>query len=157
MLPPWGSGCDWQEPGATHGPELGRRARSLAQGDGDKQHLRPQDSTMEHRDRKQTEKMGRLSSIHTITHTPKYYTDVEIHFGLSSRLWSWLHVRGKIESKPKSPNSNLDFSFCFWELDSKSLVWTRSMSHMSMTKSLHLLAEVTAVGVRNSSSESLSE
>ena len=95
MLPPWGSGCDWQEPGATHGPELGRRARSLAQGGGDKQHLRPQDSTMEHRDRKQTEKMGRLSSINTITHTPKYYTDVEIHFGLSSRLWSWLHVKGK--------------------------------------------------------------
>ena len=99
MLPPWGSGCDWQEPGATRGPELGRRARSLAQGDGDKQHLRPEDSTMEHRDRKQTEKMGRLSSINTFTHTPYSTGDVEIHFTLLLTLLSWLHTKGKIESR----------------------------------------------------------
>ena len=98
MLPPWGSGCDWQEPGATRGPELGLRARSLAQGDGDKQHLRPEDSTMEHRDRKQTEKMGRLSSINT--HAIEYSTDdVEIHFKLLLTLLSWLHTKGKIESR----------------------------------------------------------
>ena len=103
MLPPWGSGCDWQEPGATRGPELGLRARSLAQGDGDKQHLRPEDSTMEHRDRKQTEKMGRLSSINTFTHT-----QLSPNPSPQIQIWTWASAPENLSQKSGlNPNCHM--------------------------------------------------